>query len=364
MSHRLACAVGSAALLAACLGGGDGAVSPTVDDQSAVFTHIGFLPNAVSSQATAVSGNGLVVVGSSTSISGKSEAFRWSSSNGMTSLGLMESGSFSSACAVSADGSVIVGDGDSRNAGSTVFRWSATTGLVQLNALANSSLCVAGGVSGDGNTVVGTCLIAGNSGFRWTESSGMVSLGQFGGGSNRTSNALAISSDGGTVVGIGHPVLTGALIWSLGSEPNLLGALPGDVSAAADSVSRDGSVVVGYSTNPSSHQRAFRWTRQTGMMALVSTTAVLGDVIATAVSGDGRTVVGWGNTLAGETALVWDEAHGIRRLVDVLKLDYQTTLTGWTLSRATGISEDGRTMVGFGVNPDGSTEGWALTFRK
>jgi probable HAF family extracellular repeat protein len=272
----------------------------------------------------------------------------------------LNAGSSSNARAVSGDGKVVIGDGSDENLLSTVFRWSAGTGLVELKSLANSSICSAGGVSGDGNTVVGTCLTPGNSAFRWTEASGMVALGQFGTGSNRTSNALAISGDASTIVGRGHPVLTGAVLWNSNGESSILGSLPGDYSAAATAVSRDGSVVVGYSIQQSSHPRPFSWTRQSGMLAIASTTDSLTDITATAVSGDGRVIVGWGTTPTGETALIWDELHGMRRLEDALKNDYETTIKGWTLSRATSVSDDGRTIVGLGVNPGGNAEAWIL----
>jgi hypothetical protein len=36
-------------------------------------------------------------------------------------------------------------------------------------------------------------------------------------------------------------------------------------------------------------------------------------------------------------------------------------LTGWQLSEATAISDDGLTIVGFGTNPLGNTEAWVAT---
>lgn len=356
---NFACAVCSAMLLSAC-GSGAGGGSPGATVSPATFTGIGFLPGGTSSQAIAVSQDGLVVVGGSVVASGRSQAFRWSARDGMAGLGLMPGGSSSIALAVSADGSAVVGYGDALSAGSAAFRWSASTGLVQLTPLGNSSLCSAGGVSGDGSVVVGTCLAIGNTAFRWTDSTGMVSLGQFGTGSNRTSNATAISSDGAVIVGIGHPVLTGAVMWTSAGDSRVLGKVPGDLSAAASAVSRDGSVVVGDSTEPSVHRRAFRWASGTGMTAISSSTDSLSDSIALAVSGDGQVVIGWGTTPGGETALIWDELHGMRQLEEALRVDYQTTISGWKLSRATGISDDGRIIVGFGTNPGGQTEGWIL----
>ena len=36
-------------------------------------------------------------------------------------------------------------------------------------------------------------------------------------------------------------------------------------------------------------------------------------------------------------------------------------LTGWTLKYATGISNDGNVIVGYGTNPDGLYEAWIVT---
>lgn len=362
MVPKLAFAVCSTLLLTACFVSGDGASPPGENGPAATFAGIGFLPGDTASQANAVSGDGVVVVGDSKAASGTFRAFRWSTAAGMEDLGFLPGGTFSHARAVSADGSIVVGDGAALFTGSAVFRWSPDTGPMHLEPLANSNLCSASGISGDGSMVVGTCLTSGNSAFRWTGSSGMVSLGQFGGGSNRTSNALAISADGTTIVGMGHPSLSGAVAWTSAADASILGWIPGDISAAALAVSRDGSVVAGYSTEPSSHRRAFRWTRQTGMSAISASTEALPDSIASAVSGDGQVIVGWGTTPDGETALIWDEHHGMRQLEAVLRSDYQTTPSGWKLLRATGISDDGRTIVGFGINPRGQNEGWLLKF--
>jgi probable HAF family extracellular repeat protein len=234
--------------------------------------------------------------------------------------------------------------------------------MIQLGALENAVLCAGGGVSDDGNVIVGTCLTtAGNSAFRWTEGGGMVSLGQFGDGSNRTSNAIAIATDAKTIVGTGHPALTEAVLWRSADEVHILGWFPGDISGVATSVSSDGAIVVGYSTEPTLHQRAFRWSAQSGILPLASADRIFSDSIATAVSGNGKVIVGWGVTLNGEAAWIWDEVHGMRLIVDMLRADSKTLIPGWMLSRATGISDNGATIVGAGINPDGQSEGWVLT---
>jgi probable HAF family extracellular repeat protein len=93
-----------------------------------------------------------------------------------------------------------------------------------------------------------------------------------------------------------------------------LGILPGNVSSEAWGVSGDGSVVVGYSRNSVNHYEAFRWTGGGGMERL------------------------------------WDVLvdHGVDPATD-----------GWTnLTYASGISADGRTIVGTGVR-NGNSEAFA-----
>jgi len=80
---------------------------------------------------------------------------------------------------------------------------------------------------------------------------------------------------------------------------------------------------------------------------------------ATGVSADGSVVVGVGSSASGLEAFIWDATNGMRSLEDVLTNVYSLNLTGWTLQYANGISADGLTIVGYGINPLGQTEAWA-----
>ena len=101
----------------------------------------------------------------------------------------------------------------------------------------------------------------------------------------------------------------------------------------------------------------------------------LGDLVggnfystANDVSADGSTVVG--KSSVGYTsgpspepiyeAFVWDSANGMRELDDTLT-GLGLNLTGWSLDEATGISADGNTIVGWGMNPNGQREAWLAT---
>ena len=105
-------------------------------------------------------------------------------------------------------------------------------------------------------------------------------------------------------------------------------------------------------------REAFRWTRADGMVDLGDLGAsgeLASEVLDT--TADGRVAVG--RSSAG--AFVWDEVRGMRELAQVLADDFGLDLDGWLLEEATGISADGRVIVGNGTNPSGQPEGWVAT---
>src|SRR5262245_42395217 len=113
------------------------------------LTGLGALPEFGSSLATAVSADGLTVVGSSGPL-----GFRWTSVSGMVSLGTIAGGSSSSPYGTNADGSVVVGEADNP-VQSHPFRWTAGGGMVSLGLLPGFTSGFARSVSADGSIVVG-----------------------------------------------------------------------------------------------------------------------------------------------------------------------------------------------------------------
>ncbi|MFM7711813.1 MAG: PEP-CTERM sorting domain-containing protein, partial [Microcystis sp.] len=79
---------------------------------------------------------------------------------------------------------------------------------------------------------------------------------------------------------------------------------------------------------------------------------------ALGVSADGSVVVGNSNSANGQETFIWNSTQGMRSLREILTNDYGLNLTGWTLTEATGISADGLTIVGTGLNPSGNPEPW------
>jgi probable HAF family extracellular repeat protein len=351
-------------VLAACGGGGGGGGGGDGDGGGATaqFTPLGFLAGQPASEVTALSSDGLVATGFASGNGETAQAFRWSA-GALTSLAVLAGGTRARAYGISADGSVVAGTGDTSSnpaTSSTGIRWNAAGGAFRIPALADASLCAAGPVSGDGLKIAGTCLtLNGNEAFLWSEATGPVGLGKFGPGLGAGSTATAISKNGAVVVGAGHPFKTGALLWNIGAGTVTIGSLPGDASASASGVSRDGTVVAGTSDDANNIHHAWRWTQQ-GLVALQNNIAGATGSSAAAISGDGKTIVGWADTPGGTAAFIWDESHGTRSLEDALASDWATRVAGWKLTRATSISDDGRVIGGSGTDPDGKTQAWIV----
>jgi probable HAF family extracellular repeat protein len=254
---------------------------------------------------------------------------------------------------VSGDGSVVVG-GDAQ-----AFQWTSG-GMVNLGFLPGSSpptmSSIAQGASYDGSVVIGSSTYSAsgsNEAFRWTSSSGMVGLGFLPSGT--ASYGSAVSADGSVVVGSSSFDATGlqqAIRWTSGGGMVGLGFLPGTDHSDATAVSADGSVVVGNSSNSDISnpiQGSFRWTASGGMVSLGGPTAY-------GVSGDGSVVVGSCGGVGG--ACIWDAKNGWRVLRNVLTSD-GLNLPAMSLDVATGVSADGETIVGYGtLSVGGKQEAW------
>lgn len=173
---------------------------------------LGTLPGGTQSSAADVSKDGMVVVGVSGSDNG-TLAFRWTAWTGMVALGDLPGGSvFSSASAVSADGVYVVGE--SRSAAGPqgeAFLWSQAGGMIGLGDLSGGAFkSRAFDVSSDGRIVVGQATsAAGDEAFVWDPVHGMRSLRSVLVASGvdltgwRLTSATAMSADGLTIVGEG-----------------------------------------------------------------------------------------------------------------------------------------------------------------
>jgi probable HAF family extracellular repeat protein len=323
-----------------------GAVSTA--SAAAILTPLGDLPGGVfDSRANAVSADGSVVVGTSSSTSG-SQTFRWTAGGGMVGLGVLPGDAFSEPGGVSADGSVVVGYSGTvfPTFQTRAFRWTAGPGMVSLGVLPGDTSSTAKGVSGAGSVVAGA---SGSQTFRWTTGTGMVGLGTLPG--DTSSQATAISADGLAIVGNSG---SHAYRWTAGTGMVDLGSLPGDdlVANEATGVSANGSVIVGQS-----QWEAFRWTASgmTGLGFLPGES----NSRAEGVSGDGSVVFGTASIGEGYVPFLWTAGSGMQQLGSVLAANgVNPAADGWTnLTAITGISADGHTIVGYG-NRSGGFEGF------
>jgi hypothetical protein len=76
--------------------------------------------------------------------------------------------------------------------------------------------------------------------------------------------------------------------------------------------------------------------------------------LASKASADGTVIVGVSDKAGGAFFLRQQPALLKTMLIQV----FGQALAGWSLTTATGVSNDGLTIVGWGINPLGQEEGW------
>ncbi len=180
------------------------------DRKTGTVTDIGTLKSDLSglARANGVDDSGNVVVGGASARNGF-HAFRWTPTGGMQDLGTIGGvKGFSEAHAVSGDGLVVVGRSaipapvDNR-----AFRWSEGTGMVQLLAPNEADLreTRALAVSQDGTYVAGFTIAQTPKRFRairWDGAGTGMYLGDLTPNNDGNSRATGISDDGSIVVGV------------------------------------------------------------------------------------------------------------------------------------------------------------------
>ena len=333
------------------------------------FQGLGDLPGwPYESKATAISADGTVVVGYSSSDRGE-EAFRWTEAEGMVTLtpggGPLPNGWDSiTPKGVSYDGAMITGDSrrhdDASPSGNVFqpFRWTAGEGIAALPGMPDGSHAY--DLSADGSVVVG--VVYPGVALRWTAETGAVDLGDPDG--YTSSLATAVSGDGLTVAGMSGGDAEEGWRWTAEGGFEGVGNLRGEgFHSGATGISADGTTLVGFSNvaapdGSTDDTEAFRWTAGGGMTGLGDLPGGWYFSIASNASGDGSVIVGWSRSERGMEAFIWDEIHGMRALRDVLLDDYGIDTTAWQDTYATGVSADGTVVVGYGDNPNGDVEAW------
>jgi hypothetical protein len=130
----------------------------------------------------------------------------------------------------------------------------------------------------------------------------------------------------------------GAAVW-VGDAPPVYVTAPDAQFITLTGLSAEGVYVVGTDNEVDGGKKGFIWSASTGMQSL-------GEVEPSAVSRDGRVVVGTRAGAATDTDFVWDRAHGVRSLRTILTTAGLSINAGWTIQSVSGVSDDGRVLVG------------------
>lgn len=312
-----------------------------------------------------LSGDGGTAVGYVESTTGARRPFRWTADSGLEDL-TSRLGTAYSLTGVSENGAVLTGTTDS-----AVYRWASGGTPTALPIPEYTAWCGRDGaaISHDGSTVVAICGCSSATdpcrGVRWSIASGLVAETLALPTGATTSTAIGVSGIGSVVVGaIAATSGESAYRWS-GTDTGLLGALPSDgLASMATAVSADGRVVVGNGNFEGNIPGAWRWTQGAALLERLQPPSGDGYTLVRDTNEDGAVIVGGeydavnASWSSGE-ALIWDEAgvHRVRERLLAAGVPL-SSLAGWKLGRAVAISLDGKTIFGTGTNPDGFSETW------
>jgi|GEM_PF-5061000 len=284
---------------------------------------------------------------------------------------LDEADDFSFGEGISADGETIAGESSSK-----AYRWTETEGMVYLGDVpGGGNVGTVKGISGDGNVIFGS-MTGGE--FQWTQAAGYQVLFP---GTNVSLSGIAYdgsaySYDPDTDISADGTITVGREVHLLGVEayrdsPNgfggttrqWLGDLPGgEYGSIPLAVSANGEVVVGQSSTTADNMgttidisRPFYWTEERGIIALESWS----QGSASDVSDSGLVVIGGGTPAIGmdwET-FRWTPATGMVSIRELL-LDEGIDIAsmGWTEMFVSGVSANGRIIVGTGAKPNSIRE--------
>lgn len=309
---------------------------------------------------------GIVVVGGVAS-----SVFRWTPADGQVVIG---GAGWNSAgeVSISRDGSSITattagGDGITRSS-----RWTGGTSWTQLAGLggvSGTSESSSYGINADGSLVVGLGWISAAQAHAttWT-SAGPVDLGST--VPNRSSRANAVNGDGTYVVGWqdqatgtrqGAAWLNGVQSLFTWTDPNL-GLLP---CGEALTVNSDGSIVAGINLFNGDNQ-GWRWDASTAQITLLQNLPgqpSSNRAIPTGMTRNGGWICGTnGGSPLTRKAILWINNQPNDLHTYLTALGTQGIAGYTTLGTCTGMSPDGRVIVGFGNTTGGPSGGWVVVF--
>ncbi len=335
------------------------AISPAIS--APVIYDIGTLPNCPTSQATALSSDGTTVIGLANQTPFTGRAFRWTVSGGIGDLGTLPGSISTRAYGVNADGSVVVGTSADRS-----FRWTSATGMVDLGTSPGGGASVAKGVNGDGTMVVGYDNTNQRS-YIWTPATGIQLTSNFTAGIGVFQEySEAISADGSMIVGRAVSSQLGDQLGGIRATAlTELGFRVLPPHSFATAVTPTGTYVTGYRNtggagSSAATTNAIRWIPGQNASGLLGPPG-LPYSHGRDISADGSIIVGdcFNQPNGTIRAMMWTQGTGMVNLNTYLPT-IGVDLTGWILTDATGISDDGRTLTGTGTF-NGVQRAWYIT---
>lgn len=332
------------------------------------FDTLGDLPGGYfSSEARGVSEDGMIVVGRSISsglLQAELEAFKWEFGT-MKGLGYFDDDSKRSyAEAISSDGKTIVGGGDSAS-GTHAMIWDSAG----MHALTDLPFSLATCVSPNGDIIAGYSQTAkGAEAFYWKK--GVVKHMGTSSDDNLINSAVnAMSPDGWIMVGKQHIEYNYhySVYWDLENDPAILQHKLDTSLAEAFGISADKSIAVGHERNmavywPVEIGARYKWLPEPNFNAPSE---------ARDVSSDGSLIVGWRSNPVpdpdhGSEAMLWWRtligsewiyvAENLNDHLDANGVDRN----GFFCEAIYDVTDNGRTVVGSGKNSDGNTEAFRV----
>ena len=333
-----------------------GAVSALANPPAFVPTGvIGMIPTSMSDDASIVVGSGFFGIPN----------YYYTEASGVSTIG---AGCTSGMPAISGDGSTVLGCHVDAQRHENAAKWLGGTSWQDLGSEAGAVPCgtlLSGtwGVTRNGSLGVGLLWLAqvckANAGTWDLVNGGPATVlpTLFDGPATR---ANAVNADGSVIVGW-QDQLNGertAAKWVNGI-PELIVNDDGSFNGEAHAVSADGKTIVGENYQFTGIKfQAWIWRDGQGVSPIgISAHGHLGNFTALDVSDDGTVVVGFiRKGQLQQKAFIWKSGHGAAYLDAFLTSRGAIVPAGWTLKSASVISADGKTIYGWGSNPDGLIE--------
>lgn len=219
-------------------------------------------------------------------------------------------------------------------------------------------------MSRDGLTGVGMGWInCSTSAFYWTDDDGIVELGQYQGNSTK---AQAVSGDGQVIGGWAQTNSRNSVLWDRDGNISFLGSLQtGNNYGEVMAISNDGLKAVGFCAGSAGNNtEGYIWTEENGMFGLgvPANSASSNTSLAFSIS-ENDVVVGQylnESPVFYKACIYTPESGEFVNLKQYLLDLGMDEISGWDLTRALCVSNNGNTLAGYGKDPSGNWTGWII----